>query len=212
MKKRYLIYFAGALFDHKELGGNLQLALALEKLAPRYQILLPQNSESNAVRSVDEIRDRDFEMLFRADLILANFDGTELDSGTVVEFCFAKMLDLPAVLLRTDFRRHCGDGSDPWNLMCSNYPRTQVCQIDAMTLFHEVKTLPALAEAEEKIAQLTIDALDRAVAMPGRLTRENALTVYRDTRDAIGGIMPKLFPETRLQEIVEEKIRRGLYL
>ena len=50
-----------------------------------------------------------------------------LDSGTVVEFVYAKLLDIPAVILRTDFR---GGGDqdtdgDAWNLMVSFYPRTR---------------------------------------------------------------------------------------
>ena len=46
----------------------------------------------------------DFELLYNCDCLIANLDGPDPDSGTVVEFCFAKMLDMPAVLLRTDFR------------------------------------------------------------------------------------------------------------
>ena len=132
MKKRALkIYFAGELFDAKDLAGNLLFAQAVERFSEgRYKVMLPQEGECETVdRSVESIRDADFELLFECDLIVANFDGTDPDSGTVAEFCYAKMIDMPAVLLRTDFR----SGGDetlpdnvPWNLMCVSYPRTKV--------------------------------------------------------------------------------------
>jgi len=42
--------------------------------------------------------------LLNCDLALFNFDGPELDLGTVVEFLFAKFADIPALILRMDFR------------------------------------------------------------------------------------------------------------
>ena len=85
------IYFAGDLFDAKDLGGNLLLADAIEKVsAGRYHVLLPQDGECEIRdRTSESIRDADFELLFSADVMVANFDGHDLDSGTVTEFCFA---------------------------------------------------------------------------------------------------------------------------
>ena len=67
------------------------------------------------------------------------FDGTELDSGTVVEFMFAKFLDIPAVVYRTDFRggsgeeaTEAGDSVNRWNLMVSYYPRTKIVYLNGM--------------------------------------------------------------------------------
>ena len=76
--------------------------------------------------------------MMSCDVGLFHYDGPELDSGTVVEFMFAKFADLPAVLLRTDFR-HGGDqvgGGDPWNLMTSFFPRTRSVVLNAMELYH----------------------------------------------------------------------------
>ena len=42
--------------------------------------------------------------MIECDLALFNFDGTELDSGTVVEFILAKFLDVPSVIMRSDLR------------------------------------------------------------------------------------------------------------
>ena len=65
------IYFAGDLFDHKDLTGNLLLADAVAKVSDgRYQVMLPQDSECNDLRSVSEIRDRDLELLFSCDCIV----------------------------------------------------------------------------------------------------------------------------------------------
>lgn len=59
--------------------------------------------EGASIKTID-IRNRDIKAVMEADLVFFNFDGTDLDSGTVVEFMIAKMLDIPAVLLRTDCR------------------------------------------------------------------------------------------------------------
>ena len=136
------IYFAGDLFDAKDLGGNLILAGKIDEISGgRYKVMLPQNGECEVrERTSQSIRDADFELLFNCDVIVANFDGTDLDSGTVVEFCFAKMVDMPAVLLRTDFRNsgdHTLPDGEPWNLMCSHYPRTKVLHINAMMRYHD---------------------------------------------------------------------------
>ena len=142
------IYFAGDLFDSKDLGGNLMLADAIEKVSGnRYKIMLPQDGECEVIeRTSQTIRDADFKLLFNCDLLVANFDGPDLDSGTVVEFCFAKMVDMPTVLLRTDFR-NSGDNTlpdgEPWNLMCSHFPRTKVVWINAMARYHECKNSAA---------------------------------------------------------------------
>ena len=61
--------------------------------------------------SAQDIRDKDIVTLISCDLALFNFDGPELDSGTVTEFMFAKFADIPSLLLRTDFRRGGDQGS-----------------------------------------------------------------------------------------------------
>ena len=100
MSDTYSIYFAGDLFNHKDLIGNLLLSEAIEKESSgRYLCVVPQHLEQSTNRSID-IRNSDLSEIIKADLILLNFDGTELDSGTVVEFLFAKALDIQAVILR----------------------------------------------------------------------------------------------------------------
>ena len=215
------VYFAGDLFDAKDLGGNLMLASAIERISGnRYKIMLPQNGECEVFeRTSQSIRDADFELLFQCDVVVANFDGTDLDSGTVVEFCFAKMLDLPTVLLRTDFR-NSGDATlpdgDPWNLMCSHYPRTEVLHLNGMMLYHECK-----AETESpgqrlelyyrKIAEKVIAALDRTVALQSWMTQEQVLPQYQTTLKSIGGSLSSSLNDSVLQKIVESKCSAGIY-
>jgi Nucleoside 2-deoxyribosyltransferase len=86
--------------------------------------VLPQDFAGLRGRSSRSIRDFSLRTLAACDLALFNFDGTDLDSGTVVEFMYAKLADIPALLLRTDIR-HAGDHrGDPWNLMAGHFPRT----------------------------------------------------------------------------------------
>ena len=86
MPEQNSVYFAGDLFNHKDLTGNLLLAEAIERESSgRYVCVLPQHLEQSTSRSID-IRNNDLSKIVSADLILVNFDGTELDSGTVVEF------------------------------------------------------------------------------------------------------------------------------
>ena len=140
--KTKTIYFAGSLFNSKDLIGNKYLAHAIETVSDgRYKCVLPQDLQQMA-ENTKVIRDNDLINVRDTDGILVNFDGTELDSGTVVEFIAAKFLKKPAVIYRTDFRS-AGENitSDPWNLMLSHYPQTQVVNItDLMSLYQNLET------------------------------------------------------------------------
>ena len=85
------IYFAGDIFDHKDLVGNALLARFIERASDkRYRCVLPQNLEQSSNRAVS-IRNQDLLQVMTCDVALFNFDGDDLDSGTVVEFMLAKM-------------------------------------------------------------------------------------------------------------------------
>lgn len=215
------IYFAGDLFDSKDLGGNLMLADAIDRVsAGRYVVQLPQNGECEVKeRSSQSIRDADFELLFNCDVIVANFDGTDLDSGTVVEFCFAKMLDMPAVLLRTDFRDggdHTLPDNSPWNLMCSHYPRTENLHLNGMVLYHRfrvqtIETADLLTNYYNSIAGEIIQALDRVIAAEPWLEEHRLMEQYKSTVRSIGGTLCKLLPKAKLREIINAKLAAGIY-
>ena len=215
------IYFAGDLFDHKDLIGNLMLAGAIEKVSGgRYQILLPQNGECEVVsRTSQSIRDADFQLLFSSDLLIANFDGHDLDSGTVVEFCFAKMVDMPALLLRTDFR-NAGDvtlpDNQPWNLMCSHYPRTGTAVINAMVCYHEQKgkspdSKTLLENFYREIASKITAELDKVTAEKSWLTAGELLSQYERAVKSVGGTLERKLSGETLEKLVSSKLATGLF-
>ncbi|MDX2185666.1 MAG: nucleoside 2-deoxyribosyltransferase [Opitutaceae bacterium] len=134
-KKSYSVYFASELFSMKHLIGNAYLAEAIyERSHGKFLCVLPQNLEQRG-NTAKSIRDQDLRALLECDLGLFNYDGTELDSGTVVEFMFAKFADIPSVILRSDFRHGGDQRGDPWNLMSSFYPRTTTVVIDSLGLY-----------------------------------------------------------------------------
>ena len=123
-KRSYSVFLGGEMFSLKHLIGNAWLAEAIyEKSHGKFRCVLPQDF-ALARQSARGIRDHCLRALIGSDLALLNFDGGELDSGTVVEFMMAKFADIPAVLLRTDVRRAGDGGNGPWNSMLSGFPRT----------------------------------------------------------------------------------------
>ncbi len=122
-QRTYTVYFGGELFSLKHLIGNAWLAEAIyEKSHGKYRCVLPQDFPV-AGRSTRTIRDACIRSLVACDLALFSFDGSDLDSGTVVEFMIAKFADIPTVLVRSDVR-HSGDTrAAPWNLMATGFPR-----------------------------------------------------------------------------------------
>ena len=205
------VYFAGGLFDHKELTGNMLLAEKIERLsAGRYQVLLPQDFES-AQTDATSVRNNDYKLLLTCDLIVANFDGVELDSGTVAEFCCAKMLDMPAVLFRTDFRNGVERPGAivPWNLMISAYPRTVNLIINGMDEL--VRHGRDLEQYHSSIAEQIIAAMDKAVVTGSILSQKDLTDHYKRILQLLGGGMSELFTEQDLQTLIAEKIKNGIY-
>ena len=209
MGDAFKVYLAGSLFRWHDLMGNAALAESIEKLSgARYQPVLPQSVESSQLRG-SEIRDLDFELLFSSDLLLVQFDGSELDSGSAVEFCFAKAADIPAVILRTDFRNF-GDSpnGDPWNLMCSAYPRTEKVLVNAMDLYF--KNALDIKSGTEQLALQVIDALDKVCVRPAWLKRESAVAHWKNLVCSISGTLPERLTDLRLQELLERKVKKQL--
>ena len=156
--------------------GNIFLAESLEKLSGgKYEkFFLAQNKvQQNVTHKI--IKDQDLLGLVNSDVALFAFDGVELDSGTVVEFMAAKMLDKPSVVYRTDFRGGSGEEaidehSNKWNLMVSFYPRTKIVYLNAMCEYQKVYVAnPGAPAAEiarlysEEIARRLIAAMDEVL-------------------------------------------------
>lgn len=222
----YRVYFAGDLFTHKALAGNLLLARQIHSLSHgKWDPVLPQNDEPTGERDHAAIRNHDLELLFECDCILANFDGTDLDSGTVVEFCYAKMLDIPAVLLRTDFRKG-GDNDGvcdpmPWNLMCTHYPRTCNVLIHGMEVYQRTfRSEPQtddfqsiLLAYEQNIAHRVIDGLESVVAQKSWAEPQVASLqmLYANVVKSIGSGFESLMTADRIAVLIERKIRKRIY-
>src|ERR1700736_3111602 len=159
------VYFAGELFSLKHLVGNAALADAIAKLSGgRFACVLPQTLEDRAMIA-HEIRDQDIVALAGCDLAVFNFDGPELDSGTVAEFMLAKFADIPSLLLRTDFRRGGDQSDDPWNLMMSFYPRTKTLCLNSLEIYKlgfksGVSPIEAGHSMVERVAQSVVKELE----------------------------------------------------
>lgn len=213
----FTIYFAGGLFNHKELFGNHVLARYIEKMSGgRYRCVLPQDLEL-AIDRAAEVRNQDLLQVMKCDMAIFNFDGAELDSGTVVEMIFAKMLDIPSVVLRTDFR-HGGDGfkdGDPWNLMCSAYPRSKVRLVHGMVWYQEaLKAGGTPQELEErlytKMAAEIVEDLDAVRAQKSWFTDDvNLQEIYRAALRFPGAGMEKV-PNSFLRAVLRRKMAKGL--
>ena len=220
MKEEFKVYFAGSLFNHKDLTGNAFLAEYIERCSDKkYKCCLPQDEEQHQTTALD-IRNQDILKLIECDLGLFNFDGTELDAGVVVEFMIAKFLDIPAVILRSDFRT-CGEkeiGGDDWNFMCSFYPRTRVVKFNAIQSYQEaIEKSQALSDAVYlyylEIAQLVIENLD-SVRTEQPLLREdqNRLeSLYQWALTFPGGGIGKLVSSISfVDQLLAAKIKKGI--
>jgi len=212
----HLNYFhAGALFNLKELAGNAMMARAiLEQSKGRYRALLPQDFALDQSKP-SAIRDADLLALLGADVALFHFDGSELDSGTVVEFMVAKFADIPSVLLRTDFRRAGDSHNDAWNLMLSDYPRTRQVIVHAMELYHQQRhperALEDAAElATHETARQVIAAFDEVRALPPALPAELRDQVYQWLALFPGLALSQKESIGKLREILSGKLARGV--
>jgi hypothetical protein len=220
MDHPYTVYFAGSLFNHKDITGNALLAEYIGKCSDnRYQCCLPQNVEQHDTTALD-IRNQDIIQLIGCDLGLFCFDGTELDAGVVVEFMFAKFLDIPAVVLRTDFRT-CGEkeiGGEDWNFMCSFYPRTRVVKFNAIQSYREAidknrELNQAIDRYYDSIARLVIENLDSVIRdrplLKGEQKRLEALYQWAVTFPG-GGIENLVSNSTLVDQLLTAKIKKGL--
>jgi nucleoside 2-deoxyribosyltransferase len=225
-KQSYTVYFGSALFDLKQLIGNAYLAEAIyEKSHGKYLCMLPQDFEPRG-KTPRAIRDQDIRSLLACDLGLFNYDGTELDSGTVIEFMIAKFADIPAVILRSDIRR-AGDGPDPWNLMSSFFPRSVSVAVNSLGDYKTImkrrhRRLDEIirlagqhssADAQltcEQTAAICVRALDRATALEPVMPKHLREEVYHWL-----ALMPGLRGKQKalrkeFEAILERKVEKDL--
>lgn len=159
MSKRR-IYLAGPLFSTAERNFNEQLAALLRE---QHEVWLPQESEQSRM-SPKEIFLEDKRGIDWADVVVANMDGPDPDSGTCWECGYAYGKAMQIVVFRTDFRlgyetRDVGQAAAsadqaPYNLMLTesadarlDLPFKSVAEVAASI----IEALAALPPAPPKL-------------------------------------------------------------
>lgn len=222
------VYLGGELFSLKHLLGNAWLAEALyEKSHGRLRCVLPQDFTELRGRSGRTIRDTNLRALLACDLALFNFDGPELDSGTLVEFMAAKFADIPAVLLRTDIR-NAGDYRDePWNLMASYFPRTTVVILPSLFAYRGAlerrhrrhdpavhlagqQSSAAAQVVSEQVAAQCARAFERLLATEPVLPRHLREESYQWLPLALGLRGKEKALRKEFERLLEQKVERDL--
>jgi len=229
----YTIYSAGGLFTQDELATNVMIKEAVGRLSlGKFQIFLPQSRE---IQELDQpnieafIRNTDLLEVVKADILLARFDGLQLDSGTVVEYMLAKFLGKPTVILRSDFRSafslpECG----PYNLMVKNWPRTVEVHLHSYQIWAELfaeerqgsgnhGSLQGLLKAElstlqksvDEVAQQVISALEAVINMKSPYPSEYQEVVYQTSIFSPGSGFDELLTTSELSEIIKRLRKNG---
>jgi nucleoside 2-deoxyribosyltransferase len=107
------IYLAGPLFTTAERSFNRRLRDLLEQAG--HQVWLPQEHEPRE-RTARQIFLTDVEGLESSDVVVANMDGPDPDSGTCWE-CGYAYKKKPIIVYRTDFRAGGDADAAAYNLM-----------------------------------------------------------------------------------------------
>jgi len=224
LSESYLAYLAGGIFTQHELATNVSMKEAVWRLSNgRFELVLPQSKELRQLDRPDlaaYLRNVDLHQLVQADILIARFDGAELDTGTVVEFLVAKMLGKPSVIIRTDSRHLISDGiDDPYNLMVKNWPRTIEVYIDSLIDYvrmiadaRDTESERPILEAEiatirrgiDAMAVRVIEALNSVVEMESPYPPELREAVYKAIRYAPGGGFDQLLTDHHLKATLQK--------
>jgi len=228
----YTVYAAGGLFTQDELTTNVLIKEAVWRLSDgKFQLILPQSRELQELDRYDVeayIRNDDTLQVLQADIILARFDGLELDSGTVIEFAIAKFLGKPAVILRTDFRRQsCTGLSEPYNLMLMNWPRTVEIRLQSYMVWAglltegqvpaDKATFQATMNAElgmvqksvDEIAKQVITGMEMVLEMGSPYPPEYQEIVYKAARISLGSGFDQMLTASGLDQTIERLRKNG---
>jgi nucleoside 2-deoxyribosyltransferase len=231
----FTVYAAGGLFNQHELATNVWIKEAVGRLSNgRFQLVLPQSKDLKEIDAMEELdaaylRNADLLGVVTADIVIARFDGLELDSGTVVEFTMAKSLGKPTVILRSDFRHLSGTGiEEPYNLMARSWPRTVDVYIESLQVYvgllaEERKALgegvsfEALMTAElntvqkgiDQIAKKLIEGMEAALKERSPYPPEYQEVVYKAARYSPGNGFDQMLTEHELDETIQRLRENG---
>ena len=109
------IYLAGPLFTASELAFNRELRDLLERAG--HEVWLPQEQNAAIPRAAESIFYHLVARLESIEVVLANMDGADPDSGTCWDCGFAWAIGKPVVVFRTDVRSERNTDLGPYNLM-----------------------------------------------------------------------------------------------
>jgi hypothetical protein len=226
-KQRQLtVYFSGEMYCLSHLIGNAYLAEAIyEKSHGRYLCALPQDLEPNG-RRPRAIRDQGIKTLIGCDLALFIFEGPAIDAATAIEFMFAKFADIPSAILRSDLRRG-GDGTHPWTLMASHFPRTVNVILDSLESYKAIlkrrhrkmdEVLRLAGQHGSADAQRMCDAIAAACVRAFDRVREIEPVMPRHLREEAYNwlsLLPGLRGKTKelrreFEHLLETKVERNL--
>lgn len=225
----FTVYAAGGIFTQHELATNVLIKEAVWRLSNgKFQLILPQSDEVKEINAAN-LRNVALLELVKADIMIARFDGLELDSGTVVEFTMAKGLGKPTVIFRCDYRHLSGKKPDePYNLMVKSWPRTVEVHIeslldyisfidqerevigDSITFETMIKAeLKTIQKGVDEIAKKIIDGLEAVIKMKSPYPPEYQEIVYKASRYSPGSGFDQLLTENELDEIIHRLKTNG---
>ena len=141
------IYLAGPLFAAGERAFNRRLRDLLTEYG--YDVWLPQEHEPRS-RAAKDIFLADVEGLDSSDIVLANMDGPDPDSGTCWE-CGYAYKKKPVIVYRTDFRKAGDTDTTAYNLMLTESADEVVDVSDVLD--DEKKIAARLHQALQKITK-----------------------------------------------------------
>lgn len=101
------VYMAGPLFTEAERAFNIRLSDALSGRCHGFDFILPQDRGDYIIGgggTMQQVIDDCFSQVAQCDIVLANLDGADADSGTCVEIGYALALKKRVIGYRTDFR------------------------------------------------------------------------------------------------------------
>lgn len=154
----FTVYVAGRLFKDTEPIGNTILPRLIQRIANgTYLCNLPQGTvnRQTAARNIDLLG------VIGSDMAVFIFDGSDVDSSMIAEMMFAKMLDIPAVILRFDSK----SGGEQFSLIWCSYPRKKVVTVNGLAWYQEALDAGGgAADIEERyctrIATAVVEGLD----------------------------------------------------
>ena len=134
------IYLAGPLFTTAEREFNVKLANLLRNAG--HEVWLPQEHEQRHT-SAEEVFRKDVEGIEWSEVVVANMDGPDSDSGTCWECGYAYQ-KRPVIIFRMDFRTGEQPGKAPYNLMLAQSATIQI----PPALFIDTESLSRKIRAE----------------------------------------------------------------